>query len=171
MQLPCSRKRPGKTHKQRKLGVWDELFLHDGISSFFLGKIATNSSDRTYSAHYLIIIGRKNRGAKPKNSWMSLCVHLNKEKPKHRSMLLPLICDFFSMYVRGKQYATWLYLQGSGGASAAPPSIIVAQGGRDNGKKENVMDGTKRLRCFLHLKHMPLKLVHFAGSGFAHRHM
>ena len=32
------------------------------------------------------------------------------------------------------------------------------------------MDGTKRLKCYMYLKHMPLKIVGFVGSGFAHRH-
>ena len=49
-------------------------------------------------------------------------------------------------------------------------SIIVAQKRRDQ-EKGKVMDRTKRLRCYMYLKLMPLKIVAFAGSGFAHRHM
>ena len=32
------------------------------------------------------------------------------------------------------------------------------------------MDGTERLRCYMYLKHMPLKIVGVVGSGFTHRH-
>ena len=36
--------------------------------------------------------------------------------------------------------------------------------------KGKVMDRAERLRCYMYLKHTPLKIGSFVGSGFAHRH-